>query len=122
MCPWDACASRRRDGPGFSYSRCGYYSARLRSQVPRFRCRVCLRTFSSQTFSRWYYAKRPEIVASVAARLGRGFSLRRIARDLECAASTVSRLAWRISERGRPAGPAAPSRNRRIPPQLLGLD
>ena len=47
------------------YRRCGYHLRRSPPyRVPRFQCRHCRRTFSSQTFCTSYWLKRPELLPS----------------------------------------------------------
>jgi hypothetical protein len=72
------------------------YASRRRPRVPRFLCLTCRRTFSRQTFSVSYYRKRPELMRPVAAGLVAGSAHRQIARSLECAPSTVTRVAARL--------------------------
>ena len=67
-----------------------------RRRIRRFRCRVCGRTSSRQSFAATYYLKRPELLAPVAAGLVAGSAHRQIARSLGCAPSTVTRLTARI--------------------------
>jgi hypothetical protein len=64
--------------------------------VPRFRCSVCRRTFSRQTFAFSYYLKRPELAPPIAAGLVAGSAHRQIARSLACAPQTVTRMAARL--------------------------
>ena len=64
--------------------------------IPRFRCRHCRSTFSSQTFSTTYYLKRPELQAPVFHRLIACSGYRQIAREARCAPSTVMGQAARL--------------------------
>ncbi|MHC4934108.1 MAG: hypothetical protein ACYTGV_18195 [Planctomycetota bacterium] len=92
FCPWRSCPQHRRSEPGYRFRRHGHYATARRRRIPRFRCLTCRRTFSRQTFSVSYYRKRPELLRGVAAGLVAGSALRQIARTLECAVSTVTRL------------------------------
>ena len=96
-CPWKECSAHRLLR-GFRCRRHGSYRrpAAPRVRIPRFRCGSCGKTFSRQSFATSYYLKRPELLVPVAAGLVAGSAHRQIARSLECAASTVTRLAARL--------------------------
>ena len=96
FCPHRECPEHRRTSPGYRFRRHGVYASRKRSRVPRFLCLTCRRTFSRQTFAVSYYRKRPELMRPVAAALVAGSAHRQIARSLECAPTTVTRLAERL--------------------------
>src|ERR1043165_4170434 len=64
--------------------------------IPRFRCRHCRRTFSSQTFATTYYLKRPELLVRIAYRLLACSGYRQIAREARCRHSTVMGMAERL--------------------------
>lgn len=94
-CPWPRCDARRQ--APFRFDRHGSFTRRAAPhRIPRFRCRRCRRTFSSQTFSPTYYLKRPELLAPVAAGLVAGSAHRQLSRSLHCAPSTVTRLSPRL--------------------------
>ena len=96
FCPWPECPEHTRRSPGYRFRHHGGYATRRRSCVPRFRCSICHRTFSRQSFAVSYYLKRPELVVPVAAGLQAGSAHRQIARTLGCAPSTVTRLSARL--------------------------
>ena len=50
-------------GAGYRFRRHGYYSTARRRRIPRFRCLVCRRTFSRQTFRMDYRDHRPHLNA-----------------------------------------------------------
>ena len=97
-CPHRHCPSNARSSAArFRYSRRGFYTRKCDGRaVPRFRCRVCGRGFSQQTFAVTYYLKRPELLIPIAQALVACSAHRQAARSLKCAASTVSRQAARI--------------------------
>jgi hypothetical protein len=64
--------------------------------VRRYRCLVCRRTFSKQTFTVTYYLKRAELLPPIAAGLQAGSAHRQLARTIGCAPSTVTRLSARL--------------------------
>ena len=96
-CPWAACPAHR-GRERFRYRRHGDYRrpAAAERAIPRFRCCTCRRTFSRQSFACSYYLKRPELLVPVAAGLVAGSAHRQLARSLDCAPSTVTRLAARL--------------------------
>lgn len=96
FCPWPDCAEHTRTTPGYRFRRHGSYSTQLHDPIPRFRCHACQHTFSRQTFSVTYYAKRPGFLARIAAQLQAGAAHRQIARTLGCAPSTVTRRSARL--------------------------
>jgi transposase-like protein len=96
FCPWQSCAEHQRRQPGYRFRRHGFFSTAQRRRIPRFRCLICKRTFSRQTFAVSYYRKRPELLRPVAAALVAGSALRQIARSLDCAPNTVARLSARL--------------------------
>lgn len=96
FCPWSDCPEHTRRIPGYRYRGHGRYATRRRPAVPRFRCSVCRRTFSRQSFAVSYYLKRPELLVPVAAGLQAGSAHRQLARTLGCAPSTVTRLSARL--------------------------
>ena len=97
-CPRRQCPSHAGpDAPAFGYVRVGSYHRKCDGRrVPRFRCRVCQRGFSLQTFAVSYYLKRPELLIPIANAIVACSAHRQTARSLGCAASTVSRQAARI--------------------------
>jgi transposase-like protein len=86
-----------RSGAVVRFRRCGAFHRRTPPRrVQRFRCGVCGRSFSQQSFACSYYLKRPELLLPVAAGLVAGSAHRQLARSLGCAPSTVTRLAPRL--------------------------
>lgn len=81
-CPYRSCSQHLRPGDHF-FRRFGCYLPKCRSQpVPRFRCRVCLRTFSRQTFRMDYRDHRPDLNARLFQSLASGLGLRQTSRNL----------------------------------------
>lgn len=64
--------------------------------VPRFRCLVCRRGFSQQTFAFSYYLKRPELTVPIARGIVNGSAHRQVARVAGCAPSTVTKRVARL--------------------------
>jgi len=68
----------------------GSYSTKAFGEVPRFRCTVCGKTFSEQTFRTDYYAKRVIDYEEVTRRLSSCESLSAIARAFHASTDTIS--------------------------------
>ncbi|MFQ5878380.1 MAG: hypothetical protein ACE5JH_11975 [Acidobacteriota bacterium] len=94
-CPYPACQAHRRPRGRF-FLRDGHYRPRCRSHpVPRFRCRVCLRRFSRQSFRADRYHKKPSLNAPFLHLMVSCVGLRQAARVLKVARRTVEhRFAW----------------------------
>ena len=96
FCPRRDCPEHLRARPGYRYQRHASYRTARGRLIRRFRCLSCRSTFSIRAFSASYYLKRPELLLPVAALLHAGAAHRQIARSLDCAASTVTRLSARL--------------------------
>ena len=98
-CPWKECC-QHAPGPRsarYRFHRHGYYTrACAPHKIPRFRCLACERTYSRQTFSTTYYAKRPRLLPLIAGQLQASSCLRQIARTLGCGHTTVGRALARL--------------------------
>ena len=82
---------------GWRWVRFGSYPRQCPPRsIPRFRCRHCRSTFSSQTFSTTYYLKRPELQPALFQRLIACSGYRQIAREARCAPTTVMGQAARL--------------------------
>lgn len=94
-CPRPTCRAFRHPAPGF-FIRDGFYRPRCRSHpVPRFRCRLCGRGFSRQTFRADRGQKKPHINAACLDLMVACVGLRQAARVLRVARRTVEhRFAW----------------------------
>jgi transposase-like protein len=91
FCPRRNCKYHTRP-EGFRYQKKGSYSTKRRAVNPRFRCLGCGSSFCLNAYSLNYYRKRPELLRPVAAGLVAGSAHRQLARSLDCAASTVTRI------------------------------
>ena len=80
----------------FDFQYAGSYTGHAGRRVPRYRCKVCGRTSSKQSFATSYYSKRPELLVPVFAGLQAGSAHRQLARSLGCAPSTVTRMSARL--------------------------
>jgi transposase-like protein len=90
-CPNPGCEqanSARRGG----FFRHGHYRTQVHGRrIPRFLCRSCRRTMSSQTFDETYRLRMPELEQAILDEISRGSSLRRVAEVLQINRKTVSR-------------------------------
>ena len=94
-CPHTDCPAHRRPVAGF-FARDGSYHPLCRSHsVPRFRCRLCGRGFSRQTFRADRRQKKPYLNATCFELMVACVGLRQTARVLRVARRTVERrFAW----------------------------
>jgi hypothetical protein len=101
FCASPACRYHFPSGaPYTQFSSWGSYHTLAFGQVPRFRCTACGATFSRQTFSTNYYAKRILDYEDIVGRLCSCENLSAIARALQASTDTVSN---RISRASRQA-------------------
>ncbi|MFW6234195.1 MAG: hypothetical protein ACOC4I_02325 [Spirochaetota bacterium] len=94
LCPNPECRLHYRLDPPSRrrwYLRDGSFISARRGRTVRFRCRECGKRFSEATFALEYYAKKRMDVRRLRKLLVSGVSVRGCARQLNCAASTVSR-------------------------------
>jgi len=88
-CPYSspACA-----GGGFQYQRRGYYTRACDGRrVQRFRCKGCMRTFSTQTFRVDRGLRRVQLDGLIFQALISKVTLRQTAKNLHCTRRTVER-------------------------------
>src|SRR5678815_2764520 len=112
FCPRPRCRFHL-DPQGWRWVRYGFYTRQcLPRTIPRFRCRHCGSTFSSQSFSTTYYLKRPALLAPIFYRLLSCAGYRQIAREARCHPTTVMGQATRLGRHAllflheyRPRGP-----------------
>jgi hypothetical protein len=83
-------------------------------RVQRYRCCLCRRHFSDQTFRTSYWLKRADLLAPVFAGLVAGSGFRQLARSFEVAPHTIATHSARLGrhcllfhQRHRPRGPLA---------------
>ncbi len=99
FCPWKGCRyhTTHLPGPYTAFRPWGYYWTKTFGQVPRFRCFGCGRTFSTQTFSVDYYAKRIISYPDLLQRLGSCESLSAMGRAFSASTDSVSNRISRAS-------------------------
>jgi len=97
FCPSAACERHREPGVRF-YKRHGFFLAACReTPTPRFLCRGCGRSFSSQTFRQDYRDRRPEVNLPLTERLVSSTGYRQLARTLGIGVSAVQKKARKLA-------------------------
>ena len=90
FCPRPSCRYHHREKPppGW-YLSAGYYHTKAFGTIPRYRCRLCGKYFSSQTFSIDYYSKRTVPYRKLIRHLITTSSIRDMARDFSVSVDVV---------------------------------
>jgi len=97
FCPNTSCQRHLEPGGTF-FKRHGFFVAACRrTPTPRFLCRSCGQTFSSQTFRQDYRDRRPEVNLPLSERLVSSTGYRQLARTLRMAVSAVQRKARKLA-------------------------
>ncbi len=96
FCPYKACTNHILPTASYWYRPYGYHRTKAFGLVPRFRCLDCGRTFSTQSFSIDYYAKRIIDYRDLAYRHVGAMSLRGTARSLKASCDTVQNRLERL--------------------------
>ena len=116
-CPNSNCRQSASSDRG-GFFRHGYYSSHAREhRIPRFLCRSCRTTMSSQTFDSTYRLRRPELDDAIEREVARGTSLRGVARTLGINRKTVTR---RLRRSGALTVALAQERKHSLPAQRMG--
>jgi transposase-like protein len=89
FCPNPGCACHVHPPTHRWWHSVGFHHTRCFGPVPRFRCLACRRTFSTQTFSTNYYAKRKLDFRRLENLLASSMSVRSLARSLGCSCGSV---------------------------------
>jgi len=97
FCPNSLCQHHLQAPTLLWYSPFGYYSTKTFGLVPRFRCHSCRKTFSSQTFSIDYFAKKNIDYQDLLVRQSNSESVRGIGRALSVSCGTVINRTERLS-------------------------
>ena len=97
FCPNPNCKHHNHSGGPWPFKKIGYFRRLLAPhRIQRFTCKVCKRSFSTQTFSTTYWQKRPDIDAQIIMRTLGCMANRQIARDLKVSPETVGRHIARL--------------------------
>jgi len=97
FCPKRNCPCHAKNGPPFRWVSKGSFKRKCdRRTIPKFRCKICGRYFSQQSFANTYYMKKPKLLPAISAGLVAGCAARQIARSHDCSHTTVVRLNNRL--------------------------
>ena len=96
FCPYGSCANHQVPTTTYWYRPYGFHFTKAFGPVPRFKCLQCGRTFSKQTFSIDYYAKRVVDYRDLGSRHSGSMSLRGTARALKSSCGTVQNRLERL--------------------------
>ena len=88
-CPNPKCSLYHHEPEGPWYRKISPYETKTFGSVPRFVCSSCHKTFSTQTFSIDYFAKRQLSYQSIHNQINSGSGLRNIARNLKVSPRTI---------------------------------
>ena len=100
FCPYRLCALHVKPATANWWRKSGYHETKAFGLVQRFQCRACGRTFSTQTFSTHYYAKRIINLRDLERRCASSMSVRGLSRDLRCSCGTIQNRLYRLSLQG----------------------
>lgn len=112
FCPNTDCPQHLLPVAGF-FTRHGFYTADCRpAPIPRFRCRRCRRTFSTQTFRQDYRDRRPDLNESLFISLVSSTGYRQFARTRDVAPGALQLKARKLA---RQAGFLHANLSQRLP-------
>jgi hypothetical protein len=89
FCPYMACANHAHPPQSTWWRRVGFHHTICFGPVPRFQCRSCRRTFSSQTFSLDFYAKRRIEYRRLELLNASSVGIRALGRYLDCSCGSI---------------------------------
>jgi hypothetical protein len=89
FCPYSACANHNHPPKERWWRKDGSHRTRCFGSVPRFQCRSCRRTFSTQTFSLDFYAKRRIDYCRLESLGSSSVSVRGLGRNLGCSCGSI---------------------------------
>ena len=96
FCPYSTCRNHIEPTIPFWFRPYGFHLTKAFGPVPRFKCLHCGKTFSTQTFSIDYYAKRVIDYHDLGGRHSGSMSLRGTARALKSSCDTVQNRLERL--------------------------
>lgn len=98
FCPNEACDQHLQPEPDFFVRHGSFVAACHDEPVPRFRCRSCLRTFSTQTFRQDCWDRRPEVNDRVFELLVSGVGFRQSARMVKLGVAAIQQKARKLAD------------------------
>jgi len=100
FCPYATCTFHTKAPPHRWWSSEGFHHTKAFGPVARFRCSSCGRTFSVQTFSPHYYAKRVIDLQQLERLSASSMGTRALSRQFACSCGTVTNRIDRIARQG----------------------
>jgi len=97
FCPHADCRWHQRAPSRKWYRAVGYHATKLFGRVRRFRCKACGRTFSTQTYSINYYAKKKVDYDQLLIRHASSESGRALSRSLGVSCGTIANRIERLA-------------------------
>lgn len=97
FCPIPTCVNHHTPPPTQWWTRSGFHHTEAFSEIPRFRCKACNHTFSSQTFSTHYYAKRVINLRTLEQLNASSMSLRALSRHYAASCATIQNRVDRLA-------------------------
>jgi transposase-like protein len=98
FCPRLTCKLHKKEPETTTwYYKAGHYHTKAFSRVQRYRCKICGKYFSAQTFSLDYYAKKVVDYRELLKRLVSTSGTRDMARDFDISTGTVQNKLFRLS-------------------------
>jgi transposase-like protein len=97
FCPYPECQNHEHPPRKRWWRRAGFHATKCFGDVPRFQCRSCFRTFSTQTFSTDYYAKKQIDYRVLERQLASSMSVRSLARSFDCSCGSILNRVDRLS-------------------------
>ena len=90
FCPYKECAYHTGAPVEKWWRSVGFHITKAFGPVPRYRCSACGRTFSTQTFSVHFYAKRQIDLERLEQLSASSMSTRALSREFLCSCGTIS--------------------------------
>ncbi len=97
FCPNPMCENHTTPPANRWWNKKGSHHTRCFGAVPRFRCLACRRTFSTQTFSTNYYAKKKIDYRRLEELISSSMSIRSLSRSFGCSCGSVQNRIDRLA-------------------------
>ena len=95
FCPNPACLYHEAAPKGRWFLRLGFYHTKCFGNVPRYRCKSCGHSFSSQTFSLDYFAKKILDYRQIERLVSSSMSQRALSRHFKVSLGTINNPKFR---------------------------
>ena len=97
FCPNPKCLHHNTSDEIWPYKKLGFYWRQIAPhRIQRFTCKICRRSFSTQTFAQSYWQKLPHLDGALLTKTIGCMANRQLARDLEVSPSTIDRHLARL--------------------------